>query len=208
MTIAALIKAIPPPVLPAAPFEGPWEPLEYQLGTALPEDYKALVQRYGHGTFFDILHIHVPRSRVSHVRFETSIREICEPLREADELPYPLWPQAGGLLPVGRSEVGDTVFWIVDGPPSTWRIFLCDRDLMAMETLDCDLTGFLAGLATGHIQPKDFLNLMPEDVLFEPWGLRGQARPEAIEDWTQSGGYGQTTLRSLTLKAQLKPPKS
>jgi hypothetical protein len=36
MTIEALIKAIPPPVLPAAPFEGPWEPLEYQLGTALP----------------------------------------------------------------------------------------------------------------------------------------------------------------------------
>ena len=207
MTIEALIKAIPPPVVPSAPFEGPWEPLEHQLGTALPEDYKALVRRYGHGTFFDVLHIHVPRSRVPHVRFETSIREICEPLRDADELPYPLWPQAGGLLPVGRSEFGDTIFWIVDGPPSTWRIFLCDRDVVDMETLDCDLTGFLAGLATRHIQPKDFLHLTPQDTLFDPWLSLGAAQAEAAQDWTPSGGYGPTRLRSLTLTAQLKPPK-
>ncbi|MDP1618094.1 hypothetical protein [Phenylobacterium sp.] len=77
-----------------------------------------------------------------------------------------------------------------------------------METLDCDLTGFLAGVATRHIQPKDFLRLTPEDALFDPWLSLGDAGAEAVEGWTRSAGYGRTTLRSLTLTAQLKPPKA
>ena len=77
-----------------------------------------------------------------------------------------------------------------------------------METLDCDLTGFLAGLATRHIQPKDFLHLTPQDTLFDPWLNLEATRAEAAQNWMPSGGYGPTTLRSLTLTAQLKPPKA
>jgi len=76
-----------------------------------------------------------------------------------------------------------------------------------METLDCDLTGFLTGVATRHIQPKDFLHLTPQDRLFDPWLSLGAAQAEAAQDWTRSGDYGPTRLRSLTLTAQLKPPK-
>lgn len=208
MTIGALIKAISPPVVPSAPFEGPWEPLEHQLGTTLPEDYKALVRLYGHATYLDAIIVHVPRSRIRHACFETCIRDICDPIRELAELPYPLWPEAGGLLPVAHTEFGDLIFWIVDGPPSTWRIFLCDRDIVDFQIFDGDLTGFLAGMASGEFQPEAFAHLAPEGTLFNSWGrYDGGPRP-ATEDWTRSSGYGQTTVQSVTLSAQLKPQKS
>ena len=44
-----------------------------------------------------------------------------------------------------------------------------DRGMQEYELLDCDLTGFLAGLATGKILPKQFPDdLLPVEHLFQP----------------------------------------
>ena len=38
---------------------GPWEPVEAELGTALPQDYKDFVRVYGSGYFMQFLGIYV-----------------------------------------------------------------------------------------------------------------------------------------------------
>ena len=38
MTIEALIKVVPPPAVPDEAYLGPWDAIEADLGTGLPQD--------------------------------------------------------------------------------------------------------------------------------------------------------------------------
>lgn len=173
MTIDALIKAVPPPVTPFEAFSGPWEPVETELGTVLPQDYKDFVRLYGNGYFMQFLGICVPRSRNPNMRLESQVRVICDTFLNDDEVPYPLWPNPGGLLPFGGTDNGDYLFWLPRGAPADWGVVVWDRGFWGFETFDCDLTDFLAGLATGEILPKEFPDdLLPCDRLFEPTSPR------------------------------------
>ena len=163
MTIENLLRAVPPPPAPFEAFSGPWESVEAELGTALPPDYKDFVRLYGNGHFMQFLGVSVPRSLNPNTRLELSVPRTCEMFRafdDRDEFPYPFWPAPGGLVPFGGTDDGDELFWLSRGAPSKWVVVVWDRGLGRFETLDCDLTDFLAGLATGKILPKAF----PEDL--------------------------------------------
>lgn len=110
MTIEALIKMVTPPAEPFEAFRGPWEPIEAELGTALPQDYKDFVGLYGAGYFMEFLGIAVPRSRNRNVRLEVLVGAICDTFVEREELPYPFWPDPGGLVPFGGTDEGDFLF--------------------------------------------------------------------------------------------------
>ena len=169
MTVEALIKVVPPPAAPFEAFTGPWEPIEAELGTALPQDYKDFVRTYGSGYFMQFLGINVPRSENPNVRFESQVPVICSGFLDDEDLPYPLWPNEDGLLPFGGTDNGDELFWLTRGPPDTWKVVVWDRGLGGFEVFDRRLTDFLAGLATGEILPKEFPeDLLPSDCLFEP----------------------------------------
>lgn len=169
MTIEALIKAVPPPTAPVEAFSGPWAPLEVELGTALPEDYKDFVRVYGSGYFMEFLGIYVPRSRNPNLRLESRVQTIGDYLVYDGEPAYPLWPSPGGLLTFGGTDNGDELFWLARGAPVDWKVVVWDRGLLTFEVLECGLTDFLAGLATGEILPREFPeDMLPCDCLFEP----------------------------------------
>jgi hypothetical protein len=173
MSIEALIKVVPPPAAPFEAFNGPWEPIEAQLKTALPPDYKDFVRVYGSGYWMQFFGIYVPRSRNPNVRLESQVPAICATFFD-DENPYPLWPDPGGLIPVGQTDNGDYMFWLSQGPPADWGVVVWDRGLFGFERFDCDLTTFLARLATGEILPKEFPeDLLPSECLFRPDGPLG-----------------------------------
>ncbi len=164
MTIEHLLKAVPPPPAPFEAFNGPWKAVEAELGTALPPDYKDFVRLYGYGYFMEFLGVAVPRSLNPNTRLEFCVRRTCEMFNafsDRDEFPYPFWPTPGGLVPFGSTDNGDELFWLARGAPSKWRVVVWDRGLGRFEVLDCDVTDFLAGLATGKILPQEF----PEDLL-------------------------------------------
>ncbi|CAN7452254.1 SMI1/KNR4 family protein [Phenylobacterium sp. LjRoot219] len=118
MTIEALIKVLPPPVEPFEAFNGPWEPIEAELGVVLPDDYKAFARLYGVGYFIEFLGVDIPRSRNPNRRLEYQARVVCEGLASLeflDEPPYPFWPTPGGLLPFGGTDNGDDLFWLTRG---------------------------------------------------------------------------------------------
>lgn len=171
MTIERLIEVVPPPAAPFEAFSGPWEPIEAELGTVLPQDYKDFVRLYGSGYFMQFLGICVPRSRNPNVRLESQAQVVCDTFVDFDreELPYPLWPNPGGLLPFGGTDNGDELFWLPRGAPADWGVVVWDRAFWGFEAYDCGLTDFLAGLATGEIRPKEFPeDLLPSDCLFQP----------------------------------------
>lgn len=165
MTIENLIKAVPPPVAPVEAFRGPWEVIEADVSTRLPQDYKDFARLYGSGYFLDFLGIYIPNTEDPHARLEWQAQLVRGTFLtyEEEDRPYPMWPEPGGLLPFGRTFDGDEFFWLMRGPPDAWRVVVWDRGFGSFEELDCDLTDFLAGLATGELLPKHW----PEDLL--PW---------------------------------------
>lgn len=174
MTIANFVEIVPPPREPFEAFEGPWTDVEAELGTALPEDYKAFVRLYGSGYFMEFLGVAVPRSGNPNVRFETQARLISDMFRNHtslgdEEASFPVWPEAGGLLGFGTTDNGDHLFWLTEGAPDAWKVVVWGRGTQEYQVFDCGLTGFLAGLASGEILPRDFPeDMLPCELLFQP----------------------------------------
>lgn len=158
MSIENLIRVVPPPERPGDPFLGSWREVEAKLGTALPADYKAFVQRYGLGFFVRCLWIWTPRASSRHVRLEQEALSVLRTFREDEYFSFKLWPEPGGLLPFGVTIDGDYLTWVTTGPPDTWRVTVLDRGAgyEVAHAYGLDLTDFLAGLAKDEIDPPLF----------------------------------------------------
>lgn len=169
MTIETLMRIVPPPTTPFETYDGPWDPIEAEMGSALPQDFKDFSKLYGCGTFMSFLWVYVPRSQNPYARLRYQARTICEAFSDLPETPYPLWPKQGGLMPCGVTHNGDHLLWLTRGQPSDWSIGVWDPGFGDFELFNCDLTDFLAGLATGEILPIDYPDdLLPCDKMFEP----------------------------------------
>lgn len=168
MSLEALMALVPPPTEPFEAFEGPWEPVEAALGTALPQDYKDFVRVYGSGYFMQILGVHVPGSANLNTQLEHQVRVWAETFREFGDAPYPVWPEPGGLMAFGGTDNGDVLSWLQRGMPDEWVVVVWDRGLQEFEILECSLTDFLAGMASGERLPEAFPDdFTPEDRTFE-----------------------------------------
>lgn len=176
MTIGALIRAVPPPAAPFDAFDGPWDLIEAQLGTELPPDYKDFIRLYGYGTFLQFLAVHVPYSWSPYIQLVSEARAVSAMFASDPYFAHAMWPAPGGLLTCGKTDFGDYLFWRTEGPPQDWRIVIWDRGMQELEFLDCDLTGLLAGLVTGTLDPEAFPeDMLPCDPPFAPgsWDSRG-----------------------------------
>ena len=121
----------------------------------------------------EVLGVSIPRTRNPNTRFATEGALICQTFADwdDDELPHPMRPASGGLIPFGGTEKGDFLFWLSQGAPDDWRVAVWDRGMQEFEVLNCGLTDFLAGLATGDVAPKEFPDsLLPCDELLQPHG--------------------------------------
>jgi len=169
MSIDMLMQVIPPPLEPTGAFLGPWAPVEAELGIPLPPDYKDLVRVYGSGHYMEFFGVGVPRSPNPNTRLEMKVPRACATFFDRDELPYPLWPDPQGLVPFGSTDNGDFLFWLPRGAPEKWGVVVWDRGLWTFESFDCDITSFIAGVATGEIIPEAFPeDLVTCDCLFRP----------------------------------------
>ncbi|WP_296596374.1 SMI1/KNR4 family protein [Phenylobacterium sp.] len=190
MSIERLLRVVPPPAEPFEPFDGPWEPVEAFLGTPLPADYKELARRYGRGRFVGSVVVNLPGSRERRGSLEGELHMARDMINLGMSVPYPAWPEAGGLLNIGLTDFNDRLFWLPRGRPEDWRIVVWDRALQNLEVFDCSLTDFLAGLASGTIQPEG----LPEGMAstapgFEPFKAAARQtrspRRRGIEALTQ-----------------------
>ena len=93
--------------------------MEKQIGTALPADYKALIGLYGSGGFNQELLILNPFDARDHFSLA---RRIGVDAGGYDFCPHPIFPAAGGLLPLGWDRRGRELRWLTRGEPDAWTV--------------------------------------------------------------------------------------
>ncbi|GAA3797949.1 SMI1/KNR4 family protein [Streptomyces phyllanthi] len=105
-----------------------WTEVETRLGTALPSDYKRLVEVFGEGAFDGYLRLHVPdaRFRGGNIVLRTErLGELTGAGRSSPWEPYNVYPAPGGLLQWADSEQENGFFWLTEGPdPDKWPILV------------------------------------------------------------------------------------
>ncbi|MDI1477255.1 hypothetical protein [Polyangium sp. y55x31] len=144
-SMASLTKWLLPPKKPEeAPAKNDWVPAESLLGTDLPADYKQFVGTYGTGWINKYLHVMNPFSAklpwMERLRFMSftlhlvrrnaqvpGARDLPAPFEEINGLPYPVFPEPGGLLPWGYTINGDALFWLTKGTPDKWTVVADSR---------------------------------------------------------------------------------
>jgi hypothetical protein len=166
------LRALAPP--PDTPLEAgtpeDWPTVEAQLGTCLPEDYKRFTNLYGSGKFDDFLYLFNPFAAPdSGGNLVTERDRVLAGYRELrakfpGRFPLPPFPEPGGLLPLGRSDNGNQLYWVTEGDPDGWGIALFDGRGSRYERFPPPVTGFLAGLLAGELRTT----LLPAGFLDQP----------------------------------------
>ena len=161
--------------------------MEKQLGTKLPGDYKAFVAAYGAGSFGNFYFVYTPSSpglSDDLVERLTSKAEIYRQIRDdsdEDDFPFPVFPEAGGLLAWGNDSNGNDYFWLTKGKnPDKWTVVSFKVRGEQGREHPATMTGYLLGVMEERINPlaSDFpgqgsfrfarARATPEDTIAEP----------------------------------------
>ncbi|HYT25883.1 MAG TPA: SMI1/KNR4 family protein [Actinomycetota bacterium] len=161
---------LPPPSDPVEPGrpEG-WGQVEAALGTELPDDFKAFTELYGSGKVDDFLYLFNPFAGGEDGNLLSEKDRVLAAYAETrakfpGRLPLPPYPEPGGVLPLGRTDNGDELFWVTRGAPRDWPVALLESRAASQEVHRMPVTGFLAALAAGELATR----VLPDDVVHRP----------------------------------------
>lgn len=174
MKIDKLKLLMPPPaepVYPGSPQE--WRAFQNKIGLRFPEDYFILVNAYGSGRFLaGEFKVANPFDPDDEDFANLELIRLRETKKEAPgEVPYPLFPESGGLYPFGIDGNGNTFLWLTNGVTDKWAI-ACFNSEDYSEVVDHTLIDFLVLLATNELEinrrrfwgadfPEDQLEFIP-----------------------------------------------
>lgn len=160
-------SAYPPRADVAARPPGAWRDAERTLGTALPLDYRALVDAYGMVGIAHYIWIYVPAASdpgcdismlVEHCGKVVALSPAIE------ESGLGAYPGEHGLLCWAFTEGGAMIAWETVGPPDSWPVVLVDRDGVNLERFSGGAVEFLAAVMAG----KRFESILPDDFPATP----------------------------------------
>ncbi|MFJ3928228.1 SMI1/KNR4 family protein [Streptomyces sp. NPDC090022] len=162
----SLARLVPPPAEPVDA-RGDWAVVEQELGVRLPEDYKALVERYGWGEFCDFVYLHTPFGNSPYNGLKWQSGSLAEPLRwdGRKRYPYPLHPAPGGALIWGTTMDADRLCWLTAGDPEHWPVVMWSRD-GEYETFPMGAAEFIEGWTGGHVSSRHLADMEPD---LAPW---------------------------------------
>jgi hypothetical protein len=78
-------------------------------------------------------------------------------------VPYPLFPEPGGLLPFGIDDNGDGLYWLTTGEPDQWSIVVNESRAPEYEQFDMSVTEFLQEV----LSRKTICEIFPSDFPLE-----------------------------------------
>ncbi len=169
MQIDSIIRILPPPSMPNEIPNNGWAVVEDHIGTALPADYKAFIERYGSGRIDGFLWVFNPFSQKKNInlldQIEVRVGGLKYLLEEFSQpCPYPLFPQPGGLFPFAGTDNGNTIYWITRGNPDEWWVVVNEARGPRFEEFRSNAIAFLHGILTKRsvcdVLPREF----PRDV--------------------------------------------
>ncbi|MFI2214972.1 SMI1/KNR4 family protein [Streptomyces sp. NPDC020141] len=169
-SVARLIELVAPA---SAPRAVDWERIETALGTALPDDYKEIVEVYGGGVFDETLWILEPDCADPDYDLIAQTREQDQVLAElwgAGE-PKPAELQAGArVIPWANTEgSGHYLYWLIQPgqKPAEWTVMLNEGRGPEWERHSQTCAEFLVGVMTGDTESVYFPDLPPEVHQFD-----------------------------------------
>ena len=146
-----------------------WEKIEQRLGILLPPDYKAFINYYGTGSFDDFIIVYNPFAQNEYLNLFFALDTLHQADQQTQLLvesawtavhPFELYPAPQGLLPWGcTTNLGNTFFWQIEGPPETWETVFYNLRSGEYEVWKYPQTEFLYRLFTRQIESV----LLPED---------------------------------------------
>ena len=152
--LAAILR-VPSPLV-AAPGEADWARVEAELGTPLPADYRAFVGYFGSVEIGTVFVTYSPFATLETVNLLAEVRGLTPYLQTIPDydLPYPLFPDSGGLLPWGSTTDDGILFWRTIGAPNEWTVVVALSIGGMFEEYDSDMTTFIGRWATKEIESK------------------------------------------------------
>jgi hypothetical protein len=162
------LKAHAPP--PPDPVEtgdpARWPEVEKAMGTALPRDYKDFTATYGSGRFDELLWLFNPFApggdgNLVDERDGVLADYAASRRKFPDHYPLPPWPEPGGVLPLGRSDNGNELYWVTKGEPDDWQVAIFGSRSPGFDLHDGGIVRFLADLVSGRLETSQ----LPDDVL-------------------------------------------
>ena len=177
-----LVRQVPPPPVPVRA-DGDWEEFAKQNSFLPPADYRALVRRYGAGSFGDWLLLIEPFNPT--FPFIAAAGVECRDLRGVQrQFPqfypaWPIWPELGGLLPWATTATGDHIAWRTEGKPEDWTALLWTRDGDDSCEYRLGTVDFLLGLVERTLRdpPFDYGDADPSAEDSRPRFRAAPARP-------------------------------
>lgn len=144
---------------------GDWAEVERSLGVVLPPDYKEFISTYGSGTV-GCIEIVSPLGLTQDVReWWVNWAGFISDLAEYEEVPYPVYPELGGLLPFGTLGDVDLLAWRTEGDSRLWPFVYHDREQGFLEIKGLSATEFILEAVT---QRSPLLIRLGSEKAFDP----------------------------------------
>ena len=154
MSFESLKELVTPPEQPAevGSVEA-WLRCEAQLGFKLPSDYREFVFAFGSGLFAGLYRVYNPFAKSEWTALHPSVERTCTHLREfrqsfPQDVPYPIYPEPGGLLPWANDENGNDYYWQTLGEPDTWQVLSFNNRGEGFREHQCSMTAYLTNILT------------------------------------------------------------
>jgi hypothetical protein len=185
VALALLVELIPPPEQPVG--FAPWTVVEEQVGLALPDDYKKLLDIYGAGTFFDGLRL------PGHDMFAAQVADYAETARDLrgngieSMAREAVFPEPGSLVPWAHAD-GYYFLWKSVGPPNGWPTY--GGESLGEDPWPGSATESVLAYATGG---TDRFRSLPPEV--EPQDRWHDGRP--IRNWFEPEWRSTALLQAM-----------
>ncbi|MEQ9832953.1 SMI1/KNR4 family protein [Pectobacterium versatile] len=144
-------------------------------GTTFPNDYVGFISNYGTGRIANFIAIFNPFTQNNDLNFFEQKKLIIDDFNylnneDPDYFKYNLYPEKNGLLPIGVTDNGDYIFWVVSdlNNSDAWGTAIVASRSPDIEYFDENITSLLSGFLSRKIKADSFPNNFPPDnIIFE-----------------------------------------
>ncbi|MCO1574158.1 SMI1/KNR4 family protein [Crossiella sp. SN42] len=133
-----------------------WQAVEQALAVRLPDDYKRFMANFPSGTFRGLIGINNPiESEPAWVSFHWEFFDTLDRVRgwrdhEPERVPYPIFPESGGVIPWGDTNANHEFFWLPRSEnPDEWSVVFSTADFERWGEYHGTMSEFVLGLVSG-----------------------------------------------------------
>lgn len=167
MSISQLKSILTPPALPNENGnEEHWPLIDGKI--KFPEDYIEFISSYGTGRIADFIALLNPFAKNDDLNFFEQKKLIIEDFNyliqeDSDYYKYNLYPKPDGLLPVGITDNGDYLFWVVNDmeDSNSWKTAIAASRSPDVEFFNENITTLIYGILSKSLNPDSLPDNFP-----------------------------------------------